>query len=38
MFLYIMSTTANKPWGVLALLVSGIDCLLSLLGMVSFFL
>lgn len=38
MFLCIMRTTANKLWKVLALLVTGVDCLLSLLGVTSFFL
>ncbi len=38
MFLCIMRTTANKLWKVLALLVIGLDCLLSLLGAASFFL
>ncbi|WP_156292704.1 hypothetical protein [Serratia oryzae] len=38
MFLCIMRTTANKLWKVLALLVTGLDCLFSLLGVASFFL
>lgn len=38
MFFCMMRTTANKLWKVLALLVTGVDCLLSLLGVASFFL
>lgn len=38
MFFCIMRTTANKLWKVLALLVTGLDCLLSLLGVASLFL
>ncbi|WP_431222126.1 hypothetical protein ACQ86O_17295 [Serratia sp. L9] len=38
MFVCVMRTTANKLWKILALLVIGLDCLLSLISVATFFL
>ncbi|WP_114196134.1 hypothetical protein [Edaphovirga cremea] len=38
MFVCVMRTTANKLWKALALLVTGLDSLLSLAGVATFFL